>query len=431
VRIVLVGPPWCGARARRAKFIADHAGVPKISTGGHVSGRNIVGGTPLGVKAKGVHGRPASSSRTRVTIAMVRDRLAQPDAVGGFLLDGFPRNVAQAEELDRILAEGRRAGSRPPGAYVDLVLDLEGRPTTRSCHRISGPPGVPHRLQPRVSHVDYSPSANGDVCDICGGELYLRSDDDPGRGQAPPWRCTPQETAPIIGFYQAQGVLKTIDATGAVEEITPARPGGPGGLTAPGVRPLVSPAGDRLMGRSPAVFFWQRGGFVGDDAGMCAHDEDEEECDRVQDPRAVRPDAGGGASSSRGRWAMLKDAVRPGISTGELDRDGRGGRSARRGAVPSFLGYGNFPGSICASVNDEIVHGIPGARVLRDGDLISIDCGAIIPDERRPRLSTGRWSTKGLARRLGDHRPGRLGHRRAGGALAGHGALDVGRDRGP
>jgi methionyl aminopeptidase len=91
--------------------------------------------------------------------------------------------------------------------------------------------------------------------------------------------------------------------------------------------------------------------------------------------------------------AMLREAVRPGITTLELDRMAE--ESIRsQGAVPSFLGYGDFPGSICASVNDEIVHGIPGDRVLHEGDLISIDCGAIIPDDAAA-VPTGRWNTRG------------------------------------
>jgi methionyl aminopeptidase len=91
--------------------------------------------------------------------------------------------------------------------------------------------------------------------------------------------------------------------------------------------------------------------------------------------------------------AALRSAVRPGITTGELDRIAE--ESIRsQGAAPSFLGYGDFPGSICASVNEEIVHGIPGSRVLREGDLISLDCGAIIPDDAS-QAAAGRWNTRG------------------------------------
>ena len=90
---------------------------------------------------------------------------------------------------------------------------------------------------------------------------------------------------------------------------------------------------------------------------------------------------------------LLRSAVRPGITTGELDRIAE--ESIRsQGAAPSFLGYGDFPGSICASVNEEIVHGIPGSRVLREGDLISIDCGAIIPADPA-QAAAGRWNTRG------------------------------------
>jgi len=79
--------------------------------------------------------------------------------------------------------------------------------------------------------------------------------------------------------------------------------------------------------------------------------------------------------------ARLREAVRPGVSTAELDALAEAS-IREQGGVPSFLGYGHppFPASICASVNDEVVHGIPGPRVLEDGDIISIDCGAIVPD---------------------------------------------------
>jgi methionyl aminopeptidase len=94
-----------------------------------------------------------------------------------------------------------------------------------------------------------------------------------------------------------------------------------------------------------------------------------------------------------GTLALLRSAVRPGITTGELDRIAEDSiRSA--GAAPSFLGYEGFPASICASVNDEIVHGIPGSRVLREGDLISIDCGAIVPKDPSA-ARTGRFDTRG------------------------------------
>jgi adenylate kinase len=212
VRIVLVGPPGAG-KGTQAEFIAGHAGVPKISTG-DMFRANIKGGTPLGVKAKEFMDA-GKLVPDEVTIAMVRDRLAQPDVEGGFLLDGFPRNVAQAEVLDQILAEvGVEAND---GAYVDIVLDLEVD-NDEVVHRISGRRSC-RGPEGHVFHVDYSPSTAGDKCDKCGAELYQRSDDEP---EVVKHRLEvyAQETAPIIGFYREQGILKTIDATGTVEEIT-------------------------------------------------------------------------------------------------------------------------------------------------------------------------------------------------------------------
>lgn len=213
MRIVLVGPPGAG-KGTQAKFIAQHVGVPHISTG-DIFRANIAAGTDLGVKAKAFMdaGRLVPDE---LTIDLVRDRLGHPDAVGGFLLDGFPRNVAQAEELDKILAD---YGVTPTvgKAYLDVVLDLEVD-SGEVIKRISGR-RVCRNDKDHIFHVDYSPSQAGDRCDICGGELYQRSDDaeDVVRTRLEVYAA---ETAPIIGYYREQGVLTTIDATGAVQVIT-------------------------------------------------------------------------------------------------------------------------------------------------------------------------------------------------------------------
>jgi adenylate kinase len=213
VRIVLVGPPGAG-KGTQAKFIAQHVGVPHISTG-DIFRANIAAGTELGVKAKAFMdaGRLVPDE---LTIDLVRDRLGHPDAVGGFLLDGFPRNVAQAEELDKILAD---YGVTPTvgKAYLDVVLDLEVD-NGEVIKRISGR-RVCRNDKDHIFHVDYSPSQAGDRCDICGGELYQRSDDaeDVVRTRLEVYAA---ETAPIIGYYREQGVLTTIEATGEVHVIT-------------------------------------------------------------------------------------------------------------------------------------------------------------------------------------------------------------------
>lgn len=217
MRIVLVGPPGAG-KGTQASFIASHLDVPKISTG-DIFRANITEGTPLGVEAK----KYLDAGRLvpdELTIDIVRDRLAQSDAAEGFLLDGFPRNVAQAEELDKILADnaGNDVSSVAGGkAYLDIVLDLEVD-NDEVIKRISG-----RRLcrndAGHIFHVDYSPSKAGDKCDICGGELYQRSDDSEGvvRNRLEVYAA---ETAPIIEYYREQGVLTTIDATGEVQVIT-------------------------------------------------------------------------------------------------------------------------------------------------------------------------------------------------------------------
>ena len=213
VRIVLVGPPGAG-KGTQAQFIADHLHVPKISTG-DMFRTHIKGETPLGIQVK-TFLNAGKLVPDEVTIAMVRDRLAQPDAVDGFLLDGFPRNVAQARVLDGILADAGIAGSET-GARLDVVLDLEVD-NDEVVKRISG-----RRLcrndDQHIFHVDYSPSTAGEKCDKCGGELYQRSDDQEGVVQHR-LEVYADETAPIIGFYREQGILSTIDATGSVDEIT-------------------------------------------------------------------------------------------------------------------------------------------------------------------------------------------------------------------
>jgi adenylate kinase len=213
VRIVLVGPPGAG-KGTQAIHIAAKLSVPKISTG-DIFRANISGGTELGLKAK-AYLDSGQLVPDELTIDIVRDRLGQDDAEPGFLLDGFPRNVAQAQELDSIL-EAAGVPAHDAGARVDVVLDLEVD-NDEVIKRISG-----RRLcrsdSGHIFHVDYKPSRSGDVCDICGGELYQRSDDseDVVRERL---RIYAKETAPIIDFYRAQGIVTTIDATGEVEEIT-------------------------------------------------------------------------------------------------------------------------------------------------------------------------------------------------------------------
>ncbi|MCW3817203.1 MULTISPECIES: adenylate kinase [unclassified Micromonospora] len=205
MRLVLVGPPGAG-KGTQAEFIAAHLSVPKISTG-DIFRANVSQGTPLGVEAK----RYMDAGKLvpdEVTINMVRDRLAEPDASEGFLLDGFPRTTPQAAALDKLLAD--------LGTALDLVLELvvdddevirrlSGRRTCRGCGKIW--------------HVEFDATTREGICDRCGAELFQRDDDKP-ETIAARLREYAEKTAPLVDYYGAQGKLVGIDATGPVEDVT-------------------------------------------------------------------------------------------------------------------------------------------------------------------------------------------------------------------
>ena len=205
MRLVLVGPPGAG-KGTQAQFISSNLSIPKISTG-DIFRYNVSTGTELGRQAKAFMDR-GDLVPDEVTIAMVSSRLQEDDAQVGFLLDGFPRNVPQAETLKKMLSEW--------DARLDIVLELvvdddevvrrlSGRRTCRKCGRIW--------------HGVFDPPARQGVCDDCGGELFQRDDDQEEtiRHRLDVYQ---QQTRPLIAYYADDGTLLGIDATGPVEEIT-------------------------------------------------------------------------------------------------------------------------------------------------------------------------------------------------------------------
>ena len=205
MRIVLVGPPGAG-KGTQAQFIASHLAIPRISTG-DIFRYNVTNNTDLGRKAQEFMDR-GDLVPDEVTVAMVRDRLAEDDTQEGFLLDGFPRNVPQAETLKKMLSEW----DARLGVVLELVVDedevvrrLSGRRTCRRCER--------------VWHVLYDPPARNSICDDCGAELFQR-DDDSEETIRHRLEVYLEQTSPLISFYADESILIGIDATGPVEEIT-------------------------------------------------------------------------------------------------------------------------------------------------------------------------------------------------------------------
>jgi len=206
MRIVLVGPPGAG-KGTQAKVVAERLGIPAISTG-DIFRANVAAGTELGVEAKKYMDQGLLVP-DEVTIGLIRDRLTGADAAEGFLFDGFPRNVSQAEELETMLAGIEVKLDRVVELKVDndeVVRRISGR---RLCRNDSG----------HIFHEQSKPPAVPGVCDVCGGELYQR-DDDREETVRERLRVYEEETSPIIGFYAERGLLASVDAMGTLDEVT-------------------------------------------------------------------------------------------------------------------------------------------------------------------------------------------------------------------
>ena len=198
MRCVLVGPPGAG-KGTQAQFLAAHYSIPHISTG-DIFRANLKAGTDLGKQAKGFMDR-GELVPDSVTNEMVKDRLTHDDVANGFLLDGFPRNVAQAEVLRGILADKKtplHAVLEFSLANEEIVARLSSRRTCRDCG---------------------APSVGVDKCPTCGGDVYQREDD---KAEVIVRRLEvyAEQTAPIISFYRNEGLLISISAVGNIEDIT-------------------------------------------------------------------------------------------------------------------------------------------------------------------------------------------------------------------
>lgn len=205
--LVLLGPPGSG-KGTQAERLKEQLGLPHVASG-DLFRENIGNETALGLLAKGYMDR-GQLVPDDVTIAMVRERLQQPDCDNGVILDGFPRTLAQAEALDKMLAS--RARTLAGVLYInvpdeELVRRLSGRWICGQCQ-------TPH-------HMVFSPPAEEGVCDECSGKLYQRDDDRPETVRAR-LRVYHQQTAPLIDYYRRAGLLVEVDGAGDIETVSAA-----------------------------------------------------------------------------------------------------------------------------------------------------------------------------------------------------------------
>jgi adenylate kinase len=203
-RVIFLGAPGAG-KGTQARRLAAASGVPQVATGDMLR-EAVAEGTPLGREAKRYMDSGALVP-DEVVIGLVDERLARPDASRGYVLDGFPRTVAQAEALDGLL--GRRGQELDRVIFFDvsrgeLLRRLTGRRICRQCgtafHLVSAPPRVAGR------------------CDQCGGELYQREDDAEGT-VARRLDVYQAQTAPLLDYYRKRGLLVTVEGEGPVDAV--------------------------------------------------------------------------------------------------------------------------------------------------------------------------------------------------------------------
>jgi len=204
MRIVLLGAPGAG-KGTQAKILIEKYGMPQISTGDLL--RAAVGaGTVLGKEAKSFMDK-GELVPDSVVLGMVEERLKQDDCKKGYILDGFPRNTAQAEALDKMLAAlnmSLTAALSVDVPFEDLMKRLTGRRTCKGCGQ--------------MYNIFFKAPAKEGVCDKCSGELFQRDDDKEATIKKRLEVYTAQ-TEPLIGYYKSKGILKSISGTGSIDEI--------------------------------------------------------------------------------------------------------------------------------------------------------------------------------------------------------------------
>jgi adenylate kinase len=204
VNVILMGPPGAG-KGTQSAMLARHLSVPNISTGDMLR-EEVRRKTALGTEAKR-HMDKGDLVPDAVIVGVIEERLRQPDCAPGFILDGFPRTVPQAEGLDRVLGALRRRIDQVVSIAVpneELIKRLSGRRTCRDCGALY--------------HIIFDPPTNAGICNKCNGDLYQR-DDDHEDIIASRLEVYARETAPLLEYYRARALLAEVDGIGGREDI--------------------------------------------------------------------------------------------------------------------------------------------------------------------------------------------------------------------
>ena len=204
MNLILLGPPGAG-KGTQAKILIKKYGIPQISTG-DILRSAVKEQTPMGVKAKGFMDSGALVP-DEVVVGIVEERIGKPDCAEGYILDGFPRTVAQADSLTVMLRNKGAGVDHVIAITVDneeLLKRITGRRTCKGC-------GAGY-------HVLYDPPKQADVCNECGGELYQR-DDDREETMRRRLEVYEEQTSPLIAYYTDRNLLRTVDGMGDIDDI--------------------------------------------------------------------------------------------------------------------------------------------------------------------------------------------------------------------
>ncbi len=204
MKIIMLGAPGAG-KGTQAKMIAEKYGIPHVSTG-DIFRANIKGGTELGMEAKKYMDQGLLVP-DELTVKILLDRVAQPDCKNGYVLDGFPRTIPQAEVLEKALEE--------QGERIDFAINVDV-PDENIVKRMSGRRAC---LKCGATyHLEHIPPKKEGICDACGTELVLRDDDKP-ETVLNRLKVYHDQTQPLIDFYTAKGVLRSVDGTRQMQDV--------------------------------------------------------------------------------------------------------------------------------------------------------------------------------------------------------------------